>query len=144
MIILNAGLAEKIYDDARNKYPHECCGILLGERDGSGQRTVKEVHVANNSVEGDEKRKHFMISTDVILYSEYIAAKRNYEIVGIYHSHTDCEAIPSEEDCSFAIPGISYPIVSVQAGQIKAMFSWEKIWLDGYENFIKEIIEIRG
>lgn len=143
MIIFSTGLAEIIYEDARNKYPYECCGILLGKRDGSGCRRVKEIYRTHNSVEGERKKKHFLIPTDVILYTEYIAAKRNYEIVGFYHSHTDCEAIASEEDRSFAIPGISYPIVSVQKGQIKDMLSWEKRWSDDHENFMKEIIEIR-
>lgn len=144
MIVLSEKLTNIIYEDARNKYPCECCGILLGERDDSGCRIVKDVYVVNNAAEQDMRKNHFLIRTDAILYAEIMAAKKNYDIVGFYHSHIDCQAVASEMDVSYAIPGISYPIVSVKNGQIEDFLSWEKVWINDNEDFIKEIIEIKN
>ena len=143
MIILSSRQTAIIYAHARNKYPDECCGILLGKRNGE-YRIVKEVCKVNNSAEREMKKKRFVISTEQILYAEYIAARKDYEIIGIYHSHTDCGAIASQEDSNFAIPGISYPIVSVKGGEIQELLSWEKIFIEEKEIFIKEEIEIEN
>lgn len=142
MIVFCSELIRMIYEHAEKEYPNECCGILLGERDSDGNRIVKAVYKADNAAE--EKRTRFVIPTDEILDAESAAAENNDEIVGFYHSHTDCEAVASQEDSSYAIPGISYPIVSVKNGQVKELFSWEKPWISKQESLVKEIIRIKG
>jgi proteasome lid subunit RPN8/RPN11 len=141
MVIITSELAGQIYEDACNKYPYECCGILLGEWDREC-RIVKRVFRVNNAAEEKAQRSHFVIQAEAFLYAEYLAAKENYEIVGFYHSHVDCDAIASEEDSNFAIPEISYLIVSVKAGQVKNMFSYQKMCLNETESFVKENIVI--
>lgn len=143
MIVFSPQLIKAVCEHARKTYPNECCGILLGERDDKGCRTVKEVYETNNLAKEKMQKNHFVISTDEILYAELIAAKNDYEIVGFYHSHTDCGATASEEDSNYAIQGISYPIVSVENGQIKELFSWEKTWTNVHEDFVREIIKIK-
>lgn len=141
MVILSLEQIHRIYEEALDRYPKECCGILLGERKG-GLRTVKDVYTVPNAAE--EKRHHFAISEEMVLSAELMALENNYEILGVYHSHPDCEAIASLEDRNFAIPGNSYPIISVKNGQVTGIISWEKIWENGRENFIREKLEING
>jgi proteasome lid subunit RPN8/RPN11 len=58
------------------------------------------------------------------LYAELIAAKNGLEIVGIYHSHNDCEAYASEEDERYALADTSYVITSVYKGKAADIQSW--------------------
>lgn len=142
MIVFNLEQIKTIYEDAANKYPNEGCGILLGERDRRKRRIVREVYITNNAAEEKLQKKQYKIPTDAVLYAELLAAQNNYEIIGFYHSHTDCPAEASKEDGSFAIPGMSYPIMSIEGGRIKELLSWEKVWIKGQEAFVKELIGV--
>lgn len=144
MIFFTSEQIKIIYEDAGNEYPNECCGILLGERGDNDCRIVKNVLKVQNVAEEQIRSRYFKIHKDALLHAESFAEKNNYEIIGIYHSHTDCEAIASVEDADFAIPGISYPIVSIINGQIKELTSWEKIWTNRYKELKEEKIEIRN
>ena len=52
------------------------------------------------------------------------AHERDMEILGIYHSHPDHPAKPSEYDRDHAWPGWSYIIASVGSDQVEDMRSW--------------------
>jgi proteasome lid subunit RPN8/RPN11 len=62
---------------------------------------------------------------------------RTLDIIGIYHSHTDCPAVPSECDRTLAWAQYSYIIVSVRQGCWEDLRSWS---LDGEGNFQAEEI----
>lgn len=143
MIVFDAELLKIIYAHAIREYPAECCGILIGTNDDGGCRTVKAVYKAHNSVEKKMRGRHFVISPQELLQAESEAEKNGYEMIGFYHSHTDCEAIASQEDCKYAVPDMSYPIVSVIGGQIAGMTGWEKTKDNNYEALKQEMIEIR-
>lgn len=141
MIVFSPEQINLIYADAIERYPIECCGILLGER-GDGCRIVREIYRAVNAAEEKLQRNHFVIQAESIFCAERISEEKNYEIVGIYHSHIDCEATASREDKDYAIPGISYPIVSIRDGRIAELLSWEKILTEAEESFVREALEI--
>lgn len=142
MIVFRPEQIKAVCEAAINEYPDECCGILLGKRDSRGRKIVSDVCRADNAAEAKMRKKHFKILPGAVLDAELSAAEKNQEIIGFYHSHTDCGADASEEDAAFAIPGMSYPIVSVEEGQIAELLCWEKIWTGGREDFVKETIEI--
>ena len=52
------------------------------------------------------------------------ARDQGLEIIGIYHSHPDHPAVPSECDRRLAWPVYSYLIASVCQGQVVAVQSW--------------------
>jgi proteasome lid subunit RPN8/RPN11 len=52
------------------------------------------------------------------------SADRNLDIIGIYHSHPDHPAVPSEFDRAIAWSQYSYIIVSVQQGKACDLKSW--------------------
>jgi proteasome lid subunit RPN8/RPN11 len=105
-------------------YPHECCGLLLGEFLEKGDRRVTETYPISNAREEEAKRNRFLISPEELLRGERYAHEQKLEVVGFYHSHPDCEAKPSQYDLDHAWPTYSYIIVSVHEGCADQLLSW--------------------
>jgi proteasome lid subunit RPN8/RPN11 len=144
---------QTIYTHAETTYPEECCGIILGNLTSEG-KTVVEVMPTENAwnaetaaeLPGDDtldysKRQRYAIAPQVMLHGQKEARDRKLNIIGIYHSHTDHPAIPSEYDRQLAWQEYSYIIVSVQNGKASDMKSWT---LDDNHQFQQEIIEKLG
>jgi proteasome lid subunit RPN8/RPN11 len=138
MLKIKDELLRKIYSQAEYTYPNECCGILIGRKSGEKTGKEKQVHCiypVNNCADKDCRAERFEICPDAFLYAELIAAKKGLEIVGIYHSHNDCEAYASEEDEKYALADTSYVIASVYGGKAADIRSWCREGYDGkFEN----------
>ena len=106
-------------------YPYECCGLLLGRFDKDG-KIVKETFPISNAREESAKRNRFLITPEELLRGERYARSRNLEVVGFYHSHPDCPAVPSKYDLDHAWPTYSYVIVSTSEGRATDLLSWEQ------------------
>ncbi|MBD2663714.1 Mov34/MPN/PAD-1 family protein [Richelia sinica FACHB-800] len=130
-------------------YPDECCGVILGYL-LDDTKIVEEVILTANawSTEGDNfaeaenletTRRRYAIAPQVMLKMQKEARSRNLSIIGIYHSHPDYPAIPSEWDRLYAWPVYSYIIVSVQNSQARELQSW---CLDENHQFQTETIEL--
>lgn len=99
----------------------ECCGFLFGyER--LEDRIVTKTMVAENVAESREGR--FEISPIEYLNAERIADQQNISLLGVYHSHLDCPATPSESDRKAAYPYLSYVIIAVTNQKFKDIRSW--------------------
>lgn len=103
-------------------YPDECCGFLYGE--DHEVRLIQEAIPVTNSQDGDQRRR-FEISPVDYLRAERYALENNTGLLGVYHSHPDHPARPSEHDLKQAMPFFSYIIVSVQQGQVADLTSWQ-------------------
>ena len=103
-------------------YPEECCGFLLGAEGPDGRRAVRLARAANERV--DTRRRRFVISPETYLEVESEAIREGLDIIGIYHSHPEAPAAPSEFDREHAFPGLSYVIVSVRDGRAAEIASW--------------------
>lgn len=130
---------QAICTQAESAYPQECCGLLLGDVRGE-IKTVLEVRPTENAWDGEamkafqaieplaklgeSKRGNYAIAPADLLLAQKEARDRNLAIVGIYHSHPDCAAIPSEFDRQVAWCEYSYIIVSVCSGQASEVNSW--------------------
>jgi proteasome lid subunit RPN8/RPN11 len=123
MIILENEAQQTIIQDAISAYPDECCGFLLGREDENGRRIITQALVVNNAKEGD-KRRRFVISPQDYLQAEEYAESRNMHLLGVYHSHPDHPAVPSEHDRAAAQPFFSYLIISVNNRQPGFIRSW--------------------
>ena len=116
--------AEKIMnDDAVGAYPDECCGFMFGFEDPDGNRTITQALSINNSAVENRKRR-FVISPKNYLKGEQYALQNDVQLLGIYHSHPNHPAIPSEHDRVAAQPFFSYVIISVQNGNVDHTRSW--------------------
>jgi len=141
MIILPGRLMEQLYLEAEKHYPQECCGILLGKKEGDNRR-AELIRPGTNAAPQEEVRNHFFISQNELMRAESYADQNGYDIIGFYHSHPDCPATPSDLDAAYAIPGVSYPIVSVVEGKAADVFSYEKtIGVQG-DIFEREVMKV--
>jgi len=111
--------------EGENAYPNECCGILIGEIDDKGVKTVKYMEAIHNAREDSEQYHRFLIMPEDMMQAEQTARKRKQDVIGFYHSHPDHPAIPSDYDKEHALPFYSYIIVSVMQGKSKELTSWE-------------------
>ena len=119
---IGASDMEHIHEHAREAYPEECAGILVGMDTGE-TKVVVDVWRADNTHEGERERR-FLIEPLKIKEFEDNARERDLDILGFYHSHPDHPAEPSEYDRDHAWPYYSYIITSVSGQEIKDTNSW--------------------
>jgi proteasome lid subunit RPN8/RPN11 len=112
MIILETDAQKIIVQDAVDAFPDECCGFVFGHEDSYGRRIISEARVVKNIKEGD-KRRRFEIAPQDYLDAEKYAEEQQLELLGVYHSHPNHPAVPSEHDRAAAQPFFSYLIISV-------------------------------
>ena len=112
-------LLSQIHTHLETGYPNEACGVMLG-KDG----TVTEVVAAGNE-RTDSARNRYLIDPLAYMKIERDADKRGLQVLGIYHSHPDVPAIPSQFDLDHAWPNLSYLIVSVCKGKAVQTNSWQ-------------------
>lgn len=136
MISIQSIANEIMIEDAVGSFPDECCGFFFGSEDAGGNRIITHVLVVNNAKEGD-KRRRFEISAKDYLKAEQFADENNLQLLGVYHSHPNHPAIPSETDRLSAQPYFSYIIISVYEKEIKDIRSWR---LNSYSQFEEEQI----
>ena len=126
---------ELMKTDALNTFPHECCGFFFGNEEGDS-RNITFIQEVKNTSEEDQRRR-FRISAEDYLHAENFAWENNLSLLGIYHSHPNHPAIPSEHDRLAAQPFFSYLIISVSDNHIEGMRSWR---LNEQEQFEEEQI----
>jgi proteasome lid subunit RPN8/RPN11 len=78
--------------------------------------------VINTKEENKERR--FEISSVDYMKAERFADENSLTLLGVYHSHPDHPAVPSEHDLKQALPFFSYIIVSVRKGKLENILSW--------------------
>jgi proteasome lid subunit RPN8/RPN11 len=125
MLFLSSEHENIVRIDGENAYPNECCGVLIGEVDKTGVKIVKHAEAIRNSFEDGEQYHRFLITPENMLNAEKTARVMKLDVIGFYHSHPDCPAVPSDYDRDHALPFYSYVIVSVKQGDAKELASWE-------------------
>jgi proteasome lid subunit RPN8/RPN11 len=134
MIIFDKNSFQQIKAHAEYIFPDECCGFLLGVEHPDGTRVIHKLKEVKNAKPGDKKRRFEITAKDYLL-AEGLAAETGMTLLGIYHSHPNHPAIPSEHDRVAAQPYFSYVIVSVMAGKTDEILSWR---LNESEEFEEE------
>ena len=112
MIIIQPKANDEMISDAVQAFPDECCGFFFGVESKEGARNITHVLKVDNSKEGD-KRRRFQISPQDYLKAEQFALDNQVDLLGVYHSHPNHPAIPSETDRESAQPFFSYLIIAV-------------------------------
>lgn len=137
MVIIEQKALNAMHEDALKNFPDECCGFFFGKENSNEKRIVTSIVVVNNSKEGD-KRRRFEISPKDYLQAEQFADENNIQLLGVYHSHPNHPAIPSEHDRKAAQPYFSYLIMSVKESEIADTRCWQ---LNDNFQFEEESIE---
>ena len=155
MIHLSPDHLQALQTHAQTSYPQECCGLLIGKPDDTSEaKVVKEVWATENAwnpesaalvnslletapVQDAAKTERYWIAPETLLAGQRYARDRQLEIIGIYHSHPDHPALPSEMDRRLAWPQYSYMIMSVRDGTCQDPRAW---CLDQEHNFQAEVV----
>ena len=132
---LSSALKARLQERAQAGYPNETCGVLIG-RCGDEETEVEEVIAARN-LNLERARDRYELDPAALLAADEAARSRGLEIIGIWHSHPDHPAVPSETDRAQAWRGWSYIIVSVASGGVEDLRSWRLNGADFVEERIR-------
>ena len=138
-LVIDPQAMDEMIEHAEATYPYECCGFFYG-RDKGDRRELTLARRVRNTREG-ERTDRFQIEPDDYRKAEQFAQDRDLDLLGVYHSHPDHPAEPSEHDRSVAMPYFSYVIISVEKQQAVATRSWQ---LNDARQFEEEIIETKS
>jgi proteasome lid subunit RPN8/RPN11 len=165
-LLITSSLRDQINQAGIAAYPLECCGLMLGHllttsedhaRYGDNRQAIEIVAADNRwdssvqaltepaeaiSVNGEtvlDRHRRYWIDPEMILKVQRQARDRNLDIIGVYHSHPNHPAMPSECDRRLAWPVYSYVIISVQAKGGVDFRSWR---LNEHHRFQAEAVKI--
>lgn len=135
---------------AERAYPNECCGLMLGTV-AHGSNLIHQTWAAENTWDATiaetladqphlTQTRRYWIAPQTFLHVMKTARQQGLDILGIYHSHPDHPAVPSECDRRLAWPHYSYLIFSVEQGQATTCHSWH---LDQNHQFVAEMLLIQ-
>lgn len=121
MIFLNQSVLSKLQAVVESS-EEERCGFIFG-KDSNGFRHVTTSMEVKN-VSSFDKKKHFEISATDYLDAERFAECHGLQLLGVFHSHPNSPAVPSETDRISAQPYFSYFILSLKNRKFDALRSW--------------------
>jgi proteasome lid subunit RPN8/RPN11 len=99
---------------AEATYPNECCGVMLGSVDDV-KRVRESAALAN--VARESHRSRYELAPEDLIQADREARARGMDLIGIYHSHPDCDAYFSETDLKNSCPWYSFVVLSVKDGR---------------------------
>lgn len=137
-VVIKQQALNEMLDHAEEYYPNECCGFFYG-----GDGDIREITLAQrvtNAKEGDQRRR-FQIDPKDYQEAERYAVENDLDLLGVYHSHPDHPAEPSEHDRKVAMPYFSYIIISVPQGVAASTRSWQ---LNEEREFEEEALETKN
>ncbi|WP_019140222.1 M67 family metallopeptidase [Noviherbaspirillum massiliense] len=121
---------------AESAYPHESCGLLIGER-AAADHVVRRVTQARN-LNLERARDRYELDPQHLLDADNAARAQGLEVLGVWHTHPDHPARPSETDRLAAWPEWSYVILEVTDGGVRDLRSWR---LNKAQVFDEEVIQ---
>ncbi|MBI4419782.1 MAG: M67 family metallopeptidase [Gemmatimonadetes bacterium] len=138
---IERSVLEAIRAVAERAYPHEGCGLLVGDAGPDGEAFVRRhLPVDNQSVEQGTSRNRYLIAPGDFLKAERAVTGEGLQIVGIYHSHPEAPAKPSAYDREHAWPWYRYLIVSVSRGTAGEARAWELV--DDRSEFVEHTVAV--
>ncbi len=123
-MITTQDVLDQIRNHGADAYPEEGCGFLLGHITDDGENRVTAIRRAANR-QSENRTHRYQLTADDYRAADKAARDQDLDVVGIYHSHPDHPARPSETDLEEAtFPGYTYAIVSVQDGVPATLTAW--------------------
>jgi proteasome lid subunit RPN8/RPN11 len=130
----------EIFGHAREAYPCECCGLLVGPPRGTPTRVVRCTNVqSRRRAEGQsdlDERHAFWIDEGELEDAVRQAEGAGETLLAVYHSHVDAPAYLSQMDLQGALgpdgrpawPGAAQIVVSISEDGIgeAAVFEWDE------------------
>ena len=92
-IILSQADKKILSEYSENQKPNESCALLFGKDD-----KVSDLFLTENI---EKSPVNFTISNKQLIEGYNMAEEKKIEVIGIFHSHPDSEAYPSNTDKKF-------------------------------------------
>lgn len=107
---------------AESVYPNECCGAMLGSIDGEAKIVLASLRLENAAA--GSQRAYYELRPEDLLRADRAARERKMDLIGIYHSHPDCDAYFSQTDLKNSCPWYSFVVLSIHKGRFDHANSW--------------------
>lgn len=115
MITIEENAWRLMVEHAKATYPNECCGAMLGKIDGDS-KLVSVAVALENAFTGPQGARYELRSED-LLKADAEARRQGLDLIGIFHSHPDCDAYFSKTDLENSCPWYSFVVLSIQKGE---------------------------
>jgi proteasome lid subunit RPN8/RPN11 len=115
MISIEPAAWDVMVAHAQKTYPNECCGAMIGAIDDSG-KVVRVAVPLENAFTGEQGARYELRQED-LLRADSEARQRGMDLIGIFHSHPDCDAYFSKTDLENSCPWYSFVVLSIKDGK---------------------------
>ena len=115
MIKINDAAWAAMVAHAEAKFPNECCGAMIGTID-SDAKSVTLAEPIENAYRGAQGARYELRPAD-LMAAEKKARAAGLDLIGIFHSHPDCDAYFSKTDLENSCPWYSFVVLSVKGGK---------------------------
>lgn len=115
MINVDAEAWKMMVNHAESTYPNECCGAMVGKIDGERKQVCGAIPL-KNSYDGAQGARYELRPED-LLDADKKARAVGMDLIGIFHSHPDCDAYFSKTDLENSCPWYSFVVLSVKGGK---------------------------
>ena len=115
MIKINPEAWQTMVDHAQSTFPDECCGVMIGSIDGDNKLITAAIALENSYKGAQEDR--YEIRPEDLLAADKNARAQGLDLIGIFHSHPDCDAYFSKTDLENSCPWYSFVVLSVKGGR---------------------------
>ncbi|MGA7381412.1 MAG: M67 family metallopeptidase, partial [Terriglobales bacterium] len=137
MLKIDRSLYDSLRRHGEETYPHECCGVLLGQIEGDARVVTSVARCGNTRKDSPENRYH--IDPRELVRIQREGRERGEDIVGFYHSHPDHPARWSATDLAEAHWfGCSYVITGVEKGKAAVTNSFELVGSEENDKALKD------
>jgi proteasome lid subunit RPN8/RPN11 len=111
MIQIEKAAWDTMVSHAENTFPNECCGVMLG-LDG----VVREAIPVPNRYTGPQE-DFFELDPKDLNRVDREARERGLDVLGVFHSHPNCDAYFSKRDLDRSCSWFSYVVLSIKNGR---------------------------
>jgi proteasome lid subunit RPN8/RPN11 len=115
MIRINSEAWETMVAHAQSTFPDECCGVMIGKTDGEVKNVTSAIAV-ENAYKGKQEDRYEIRPEDLLAVDKKARAQ-GLDLIGIFHSHPDCDAYFSKTDLENSCPWYSFVVLSIKGGK---------------------------
>jgi proteasome lid subunit RPN8/RPN11 len=91
--------------------------LLIGRFDENGRKVVVETFPLQNAREAEARHNRTLILPKDVMRGEHYAREKKLDVIGNYHSHPDCPAVPSQYDLDHALPVWCRTFIGLSGGK---------------------------
>jgi proteasome lid subunit RPN8/RPN11 len=102
---------------AERTYPNECCGAMLGHANSENEKKIVTEAIPLENAFAGEQGERYELRPEDLLAADQAARARGLDLIGIFHSHPDCDAYFSQTDLKNSCPWYSFVVLSIVKGK---------------------------